>query len=77
MDNIVVAQEVIHSMKRKQKNKKWMTIKIDLEKAYDRVRWDFIDTSLHAASIPRFFINVVMLVVTNSSMQILWNGVPT
>ncbi|KAA3462476.1 reverse transcriptase [Gossypium australe] len=34
-DNIIIAQEVIHSMKSKQKNKRWMAIKIDLEKAYD------------------------------------------
>lgn len=36
-DNIIIAQEVIHSMRSNQKNKKWMAIKIDLEKAYDRV----------------------------------------
>lgn len=47
-ENIILAQEVIHSM-RSQKNKKWMAIKIDLEKAYDRVSWDFIATSLRAA----------------------------
>lgn len=35
-DNIVIAQEVAHSMQGK--NKKWMIAKIDLEKAYDRVR---------------------------------------
>lgn len=45
IDNIVIAQEVIHSMK-SNKSKKWMAIKIDLEKANDRVRWDFIDASL-------------------------------
>lgn len=31
-----------------------MAIKIDLEKAYDRVRWEFIDASLKAAGIPDF-----------------------
>ncbi|KAA3486983.1 Retrovirus-related Pol polyprotein LINE-1 [Gossypium australe] len=50
-DNIIIAQEVIHSMKSKQKNKRWMAIKIDLEKAYDRVRWDFIDASLQPAGL--------------------------
>ncbi|XP_017629229.1 uncharacterized protein LOC108472231 [Gossypium arboreum] len=42
-NNIVIAQEVIHSMRSMQKNRRWMTIKIDLKKAYDRMRWDFID----------------------------------
>ncbi|KAH1039339.1 hypothetical protein J1N35_041082 [Gossypium stocksii] len=56
-DNIIIAQEVIHSM-RCQKNRKWMTIIIDLEKAYDRVRWDFIHASLYPAGPQRvrFFI---------------------
>ncbi|KAA3488495.1 Retrovirus-related Pol polyprotein LINE-1 [Gossypium australe] len=47
-DNIIIVQEVIHSMKNKQKNKRWMAIKINLEKAYDRVHRDFIDASLQA-----------------------------
>lgn len=38
MDNIIIAQEVIHSMKSKQKNRNWLEVKIDLEKAYDWVR---------------------------------------
>ncbi|KAH1121736.1 hypothetical protein J1N35_004896 [Gossypium stocksii] len=48
-DNIIIVQEVIHSMKSKQKNKRSMAIKIDREKAYDRVHWDFIDASRQAA----------------------------
>ncbi|KAA3477067.1 reverse transcriptase [Gossypium australe] len=36
-DNIVIAQEVIHSIK-SCKSRKWMAIKIDLEKAYDWVQ---------------------------------------
>ncbi|KAA3466548.1 putative Transposon TX1 [Gossypium australe] len=35
-DNIVVAQDVVHSM----------ILKIDLEKAYDRVKWDFLEDTL-------------------------------
>ncbi|KAA3467445.1 reverse transcriptase [Gossypium australe] len=76
IDNIIITQEVIHSMK-SCKSKKWMAIKIDLEKAYDRVRWDFIDTSLQAEDIPSYPRNVIVSAISNSTMQILWNGVPT
>ncbi|KAK5776842.1 hypothetical protein PVK06_044807 [Gossypium arboreum] len=76
-DNFVIAQEVVHSMKSKQKNRKWMAIKVDLEKAYDRVRWDFIDSSLQAAGIPIFLRNVIMSAISTSTMQVLWNGIPT
>lgn len=36
-ENIIVAQEIIHSMKHKKGQKGWMAIKVDLEKAYDRL----------------------------------------
>ena len=36
IENIVVAQEVVHSMKRKSRRRGYMAIKVDLEKAYDR-----------------------------------------
>lgn len=37
-------------MRSKQKNKECMTMKIDLEKAYDRVRWELIEASLKVAA---------------------------
>ncbi|KAH9751354.1 putative ribonuclease H protein [Citrus sinensis] len=37
IENIVVAQEVIHSMRRKSGRRGYMAIKVDLEKAYDRL----------------------------------------
>ncbi|KAA3487383.1 LINE-1 reverse transcriptase isogeny [Gossypium australe] len=74
-DNIILAQEVIHTM-RSQKNKKWMAIKIDLEKAYDRVSWEFIEASLRAAGIPNYINNVITSSTSNSAMQVMWNGVP-
>ncbi|XP_072064218.1 uncharacterized protein [Arachis hypogaea] len=37
-DNIIITQKIIHSMRNKKGSKGWMTIKIDLEKAYDRMR---------------------------------------
>ncbi|KAG8378977.1 hypothetical protein BUALT_Bualt07G0040500 [Buddleja alternifolia] len=51
-----------------------MVIKIDLEKAYDKVRWDFLEQTLDAFNFPRQLINLIMHCVTSSSPQILWNG---
>ncbi|KAA3480824.1 Retrovirus-related Pol polyprotein LINE-1 [Gossypium australe] len=64
-DNVIIAQEVIHSMRSRKGGNNWMAIKLDLEKAYDRVSWKFIDVSLVAAGIPE------------GLRKILWNGVPS
>ncbi|XP_010473926.1 PREDICTED: uncharacterized protein LOC104753360 [Camelina sativa] len=50
-DNIVVVQEAVHSMKRKKGRKGWMLLKLDLEKAYDRIRWDFLEDTLGVAGL--------------------------
>ncbi|KAK5811354.1 hypothetical protein PVK06_026683 [Gossypium arboreum] len=68
-NNIIIAQEVVHSMRGK--SRKWMIVKIDLEKAYDRIRWDFIDKSIQAAGIPDFLRKVIMSAISTSTMQIL------
>lgn len=50
-DNIVVVQEAFHSMRRKKGRRGWMLLKLDLEKAYDRIRWDFLEDTLMAAGL--------------------------
>lgn len=55
-DNIVIMQEVIHTMKRKQGTKGIMALKIDFEKAYDRLRWSFIRDTLLQMNMPLLLI---------------------
>ncbi|KAH9667991.1 reverse transcriptase domain-containing protein [Citrus sinensis] len=74
VDNIVVAQEVVHSMRRKTGRKGFMAIKVDLEKAYDRLNWDFIFDTLQQTGIPTHLSRLIMECVTSASMSILWNG---
>ena len=76
-DNIVIVQEVLHTMRRKKSGKQYMTIKIDFEKAYDRLKWSFIRDTLVEMNFPLRLIEVIMECVTTASMRILWNGEKT
>ena len=73
-DNIVLAQEIIHSMRNKKGKKGWMACKIDLTKAYDMLRWDFIHETLVDVGFPELVVSVIMNCITTPSMEILWNG---
>lgn len=41
-NNVIIVQEVVHSMKTKKEKKESMAIKVDLEKAYYLVNWSFL-----------------------------------
>lgn len=45
-----------------------MAIKIDLEKAYNRVSWEFIEVSLNATCIIEFLCKVIMFAIMSLSM---------
>lgn len=42
VDNVLITQELIYSLDRKKGRVGYMAIKVDLEKAYDRLEWSFI-----------------------------------
>lgn len=73
-ENIVVAQEVIHLMRRKKGRIGQMAIKVDLEKAYDRLSWDFIYETLREFGLPTILVRLIMECITTATMQLLWNG---
>ncbi|CAL1400518.1 unnamed protein product [Linum trigynum] len=73
-DNILILQEVLHSLRRKQGKKGGLVIKIDLEKAYDRLRWEFIQDSLKEVGLPSSWISRIMFCVQHNRIQINWNG---
>lgn len=70
VDNIVV----VHSMWRKQGRKGWMLLKLDLEKAYDRIRWDFLEDTLLATGLEKKWVGWILQCVRDPAMTILWNG---
>ncbi|XP_061375716.1 uncharacterized protein LOC133317851 [Gastrolobium bilobum] len=73
-DNVIIAQEVVHSMKKRKCAKGWMAIKLDLEKAYDRLNWQFIHDTLIDLGLPDILIRLIDSCVSSSTMNLLWNG---
>ncbi|XP_061363867.1 uncharacterized protein LOC133307381 [Gastrolobium bilobum] len=76
-DNIIISQEIFHSMRSKKGKKGWMAVKVDLEKAYDRVSWSFLEETLVLIGMASSLVELIMACVTTSSINILWNGSPT
>lgn len=76
-DNIVIVQEALHIMRKKQGDVGYMAIKIDFEKAYDRLKWSFIKETLGEMNFPLLLTDVIMECVSTTSMRVLWNDEPT
>ena len=51
LHNVVVAQELIHSLDKKKGRVGFMAIKVDLVKAYDHLEWSFIHNILKRFSV--------------------------
>ena len=51
-DNVLIAQELFHALDNKKERVGFMAIKLDLEKAYDRLEWSFIHRVLQAFHFP-------------------------
>lgn len=56
MENQVIVQELIHGFKVRKIKARQMAIKIDLQKAFDRVNWDFLQAVLSKMGFNRTFI---------------------
>lgn len=74
IDNMIISQEIIHSLGKKRGRAGYMALKIDLEKAYDKLEWNFIKDMLIRANLPADIINVIMSCVSAVSTSILFNG---
>jgi len=52
LDNAITVQELIHTMSKKKGRIGVMAIKLELEKAYDRLEWSFIRDTLKLFNFP-------------------------
>lgn len=78
VDNCYVASELLHYVKKKRKGKYFAGIlKVDISKAYDRVRWDFLKDTLIAMAFPDKWVQLIMQCVSSVTCSVLVNGEAT
>nr|XP_027191144.1 uncharacterized protein LOC113787019 [Cicer arietinum] len=63
-----------HVIKRMYSQKVFMLIKINLEKAYDKLNWNFVTQCLRDYKFPDELINLIHHCISTSSFKNLWNG---
>lgn len=74
-DNLVIAHEVFHSLKRRDsRGKENVAINLNISKAYDRLEWDFVNSTLLAYGFCPQWVSLVMKMVTTVSYKYKING---
>ncbi|XP_035838173.1 uncharacterized protein LOC118485810 [Helianthus annuus] len=75
LDGVIILNELIPWLK---KNKReGMILKVDIEKAYDSLSWEFLNSMLCQMNFPEKWRGWVMSIVSSARASVLVNGSPT
>ena len=74
VDNAIIVQEIIYTIGRTKGKGGYMALKIDLEKAYDKLEWGFIRSMLIRFNFPNNLIEIIMSCISSVSTSVLFNG---
>mgnify|MGYP004718178431 CR=1 FL=1 len=75
MDNIILAHEIMHFLKSKRtSNTAFMTLKLDMSKAYDRVEWKFVGRMMLKMDFCPIFVRWIMNCMLSMTYSFNFNG---
>ena len=75
LDSILMANEVVEDLRRSERS--GLCLKVDFEKAYDSVRWDFLYDMLQRMGFHNRWILWIKGCMESASVSVLVNGSPT
>ena len=76
-DNILVAFELLHHMKRRKSGKtRHMALKLDMSKAYDRLEWIFLQWIMEKMGFHPRWVGWIMECIKSVTYSVLINGEP-
>ena len=75
LNNVLMANEVVEDLRKK--GRSGICLKMDFEKAYDSVRWDFLYDMLHKMGFHTVWISWIRGFLESATVSVLVNGSPT
>ncbi|XP_071687637.1 uncharacterized protein [Rutidosis leptorrhynchoides] len=75
LDSVLIANEIIDELKRKKQ--KGLIFKVDFEKAFDCIEWDFLFNTMKSLGFGIKWISFIKACLSSSTISILINGSPT
>ena len=77
-DNILLTHELTHIINKQRRTRKHLaTLKLDMNKAYDRVNWNFLLRVLNAYGFPSHWVRLIRECISTVTYKVLINGVAT
>jgi len=75
-DNILLTHEIIYKFNNCKGKMPWVAIKLDMEKTYDRLEWDFIHKCFQDFGFHQQWIKWIMECISSVSYSLLINDEP-
>ncbi|XP_074288901.1 uncharacterized protein LOC141614046 [Silene latifolia] len=73
IENVLICQDIVQQYSRKGVSPRCL-FKIDLQKAYDTVEWEFVEQMFHGLNFPTHFTQLVMVCVNSTAFTLSLNG---
>lgn len=73
-DNVINAQELVYTIEWKKGKEGFMIIKVDIEKAYDRLEQSFVRSMLVSLSFRLDTVKLILSCISTTSAVLLFNG---